>query len=75
MSQPNTPYEGGVFAIAMNCPTDFPCYPLECRFLTPIYHPNIDSQGHICVDFLERNGRSPVWNFESSTLIVAMNPL
>ena len=50
---PDTPYEGGVFWIDVRFPRDYPYFPPELRFLTRIYHPNIDSRGHICLDLLE----------------------
>ena len=50
---PDTPYEGGVFWIDVQIPPDYPWRPPKLRFLTRIYHPNIDSRGYICLDILE----------------------
>jgi ubiquitin-protein ligase len=37
----NTVYEGGVFRVDMELPTEYPYQPPRCRFMTKIYHPNI----------------------------------
>jgi ubiquitin-conjugating enzyme E2 D len=48
-----TPYEGGVFFIRVDIPKDYPLYPPICRFITPVYHPNIDREGKMVVSILE----------------------
>ncbi|XP_063057860.1 ubiquitin-conjugating enzyme E2 T [Engraulis encrasicolus] len=49
----NTPYEGGVFSLEIKIPERYPFEPPKMRFLTPIYHPNIDNAGRICLDALK----------------------
>ncbi|XP_043079945.1 ubiquitin-conjugating enzyme E2 T [Puntigrus tetrazona] len=49
----STPYEGGVFTLEINIPERYPFEPPKMRFLTPIYHPNIDNAGRICLDALK----------------------
>ena len=39
----------------MSFPLDYPQKPPELRFLTPIYHCNINSQGRVCHSILDRN--------------------
>ncbi|XP_026223865.1 ubiquitin-conjugating enzyme E2 T isoform X1 [Anabas testudineus] len=48
-----TPYEGGLFCLEVKVPERYPFEPPKMRFLTPIYHPNIDSSGRICHDALK----------------------
>lgn len=48
-----TPYEGGIFSLEIKIPDRYPFEPPNIRFLTPIYHPNIDNCGRICHDALK----------------------
>ncbi|KAM9343447.1 ubiquitin-conjugating enzyme E2 T isoform 1-T1 [Pholidichthys leucotaenia] len=50
---PGTPYEGGLFSLEISVPERYPFEPPKMRFLTPIYHPNIDNSGRICHDALK----------------------
>lgn len=52
MGPPDSPYQGGVFFLTIHFPTDYPFKPPKVAFTTRIYHPNINSNGSICLDIL-----------------------
>ena len=60
-----TPYEGGLFKVELFLPEDYPAKPPKARFLTKIYHPNIDKLGRICLDILKEDHWTPALNIVS----------
>ena len=53
MGPTDSPFYGGVFFLDIRFPTDYPFKPPKLTFKTRIYHPNINSNGSICLDILK----------------------
>ena len=51
----NSVYQGAIFHLTLNIPENYPFKPPKIRFETPIYHPNINKYGNICLDTLTTN--------------------
>ncbi|KAL2509789.1 UBC core domain-containing protein [Forsythia ovata] len=53
MGPADSPYAGGVFLVTIHFPPDYPFKPPKVAFKTKVFHPNINSNGSICLDILK----------------------
>lgn len=57
-----TPFEGGIFKLQIDIPREYPFKPPKVGFLTRIFHPNVYTNGAICLDILTADKWSPVYS-------------
>ena len=53
----DTPYADLTFKLTLAYPSNYPYAPPEVLFKTPVYHPNVDMSGRICLDILKPGGQ------------------
>ncbi|XP_074303381.1 ubiquitin-conjugating enzyme E2-17 kDa-like isoform X1 [Silene latifolia] len=53
MGPADSPYARGVFLVSIHFPPDYPFKPPKVAFKTKVFHPNINSNGSICLDILK----------------------
>ncbi|KAH6622099.1 hypothetical protein C7974DRAFT_216154 [Boeremia exigua] len=59
---PESTYAGGTFLLYVEMGADYPLSPPQARFVTSVYHPNINRHGRICHSILDRN-----WTVDTTT--------
>ena len=67
MGPGDSPYAGGVFFVLIHFPPDYPFKPPKVQFQTKVYHPNVNTQGSICLDILKEQW-SPALTISKASL-------
>ncbi|XP_022964261.1 ubiquitin-conjugating enzyme E2 E2-like [Cucurbita moschata] len=62
-------YDGGIFHLSIQFPSNYPLSPPLIKFLTKIFHPNIEEDGTILIDILTDNW-SPALTIETLMLSI-----
>ncbi|KAK3369955.1 ubiquitin-conjugating enzyme/RWD-like protein [Podospora didyma] len=52
---PDSVYESGTFVVYLDMGEEYPALAPKARFLTPVYHPNVNRHGRICHSLFDRN--------------------
>jgi len=56
-----TPYEGGLFKLHIKFTSEYPMKPPKIKFITRIFHCNIDRRGNICLSILKDDTPKEGW--------------
>lgn len=62
--KPNS--EGAFLRARMTFPSDYPLSPPELKFISKMWHPNIYSDGRVCISILHPPGDDPLNPYESA---------
>ena len=55
-----TAYEDGVFTATLSFPKEYPMEPPKMAFVSRIFHPNVFSDGDVCISILHAPGDDPL---------------
>eukprot|EP01035_Chromulina_nebulosa_P018405 gene18405-24107_t len=66
-----TDWENGLFKVTMIFSENYPSKPPLCKFTPPIFHPNVFTNGEICLSILkEQDGWSPAISLKQIALSI-----
>ena len=50
-----TDWEGGLYKVTMEFSDEYPSKPPKCKFVPPLFHPNVYPSGAICLSILNED--------------------
>ncbi|XP_032975950.1 ubiquitin/ISG15-conjugating enzyme E2 L6 isoform X2 [Rhinolophus ferrumequinum] len=59
VAKEETPYNHRAFNLRISFPRDYPLKPPTVTFTTKIYHPNVDSDGQVCLPIASKENWKP----------------
>jgi ubiquitin-conjugating enzyme E2 D/E len=65
----DSPYENGIFHLDIYFPSNYPFEHPKIFFTTKIFHPNINSRGHICLDTIKERW-TPIMTISKALLSI-----
>ncbi|KAI5063055.1 hypothetical protein GOP47_0021602 [Adiantum capillus-veneris] len=68
----DTPWEGGIFSLRLTFGEHYPEKPPRVRFTSEVFHPNVYSDGTLCMDIIQ-DAWSPCHNV--STILTSIQSL
>jgi len=63
---PETLYEGAMFKATLDFPHEYPQKPPKMKFLSEMWHPNIHTNGEVCISILHQPGEDR-YGYEKSS--------
>ncbi|XP_017773412.1 PREDICTED: ubiquitin-conjugating enzyme E2 T-like [Nicrophorus vespilloides] len=75
LGPPDSPYANSLFNLEILIPDNYPFTPPSIKFLTKVYHPNIDDNGRICLDLIKmppKGGWKPTIGIENLLIATRM---
>ncbi|KAF2479924.1 ubiquitin-conjugating enzyme/RWD-like protein [Neohortaea acidophila] len=51
----NTIWAGGLFKLEVTFPDEYPTKPPKCKFVPPLFHPNVYPSGTVCLSILNED--------------------
>mmetsp|Transcript_8207 Transcript_8207/g.13259 ORF Transcript_8207/g.13259 Transcript_8207/m.13259 type:complete len:165 (+) Transcript_8207:180-674(+) len=67
-----SPWEGGIYGLRLHFPDSYPSKPPKVRFTCEMFHPNVYSDGTLCLDIIQDQW-SPIYT--TSTILTSIQSL